>query len=438
MQDNLTDEKYPCYPAYKDSGVDWLGKVPHHWKVVNARQCLSEYDVRNTCGRTEYLSLMAGIGVIPYEEKGDIGNKKPEDLSKCKLVDAGDFVINSMNFQIGSFGRSTLAGVCSGVYVVLRPREHEAFPEYMMRMFQISGFQKHVQSYGNGILEHRMSFGWDDIKWQKVPSPPLSEQKTIAAFLDRETAKIDTLIEKQERLIALLGEKRQAVISQAVTKGLNPNALMKESGVEWLGEMPAHWEVIPIQHLITLNDEVLAESTEKDFEIEYVEISNVTARDGISGTQMLAFEDAPSRARRRVKDGDLIISTVRTYLRAVAAVIDPPENLIVSTGFAVLRPNARWTSDFASYAVQAESFIESVISHSVGVSYPAINASDLSKIKIALPPIKEQQSIASFIRSEEDKIKLLVAKANTSISLMKEHRATLISAAVTGKIDVRN
>jgi type I restriction enzyme S subunit len=184
---------------------------------------------------------MANIGIILYEEKGDIGNKKPEDLGKCKQVYPGDLVINSMNYGIGSYGLSKHRGVCSPVYIVLTPKLNKVEERYVFRILEIKKFQQYAQSFGNGILEHRASISWDILKNIGLPLPPILEQRKILQFLDGETAKIDLLVAEKEKLIKLLKEKRQAVISNAVTKGLDPNVKMKDSGVEWLGDFPEHW-----------------------------------------------------------------------------------------------------------------------------------------------------------------------------------------------------
>jgi type I restriction enzyme S subunit len=176
----------------------------------------------------DYLSLMANVGVIPYADKGDVGNKKPEDLTKCKLVFAGDLVINSMNYGIGSYGLSALTGVCSSVYIVLKPKLDRIEERYAFRILENKAFQGFAQSHGNGILEHRAAINWDILKGIGVPLPPVGEQQAILGFLDHETAKIDALVAEQERLIELLKEKRQAVISHAVTNGLDPLVKMND------------------------------------------------------------------------------------------------------------------------------------------------------------------------------------------------------------------
>jgi type I restriction enzyme S subunit len=208
----------------------------------------------------------------------------------------------------------------------------------------------------------------------------------------------------------------------------------KDSGVEWLGEVPEHWDLKPIKALATCNDEVLDESTPAGYEIEYVEISGVDATAGITETTAVSFGNAPSRARRRVQSGDVIVSTVHTYLRAIASLSKPPENMIVSTGFAVIRPQSV-NSAFLGYLFGAEFLIARVIARSVGVSYPAINASVLMSLDVPIPPVVEQSTIAAFLDRETGKIDALVAEYRTLIDLLKEKRQAVISHAVTKGLD---
>ena len=208
----------------------------------------------------------------------------------------------------------------------------------------------------------------------------------------------------------------------------------KDSGVVWLGQIPSHWSVAPLKSVVSCNDEVLVESTPEDFEIEYVEISGVDVGKGIVETSTLPFKAAASRARRVVRDGDVLVSTVRTYLRAIAPVRKPAPNLIASTGFAVLRPK-QIESAYLGYTCQAEHWISEVIARSVGVSYPAINASDLVALTIGLPPQGEQAAIAGFLDRETAKIDALVAEQEQLITLLKEKRQAVISHAVTKGLD---
>lgn len=204
----------------------------------------------------------------------------------------------------------------------------------------------------------------------------------------------------------------------------------KPSGVEWLGDVPEHWEAKRLKYSASINDDALPETTLPDFEFKYVDIGGVNAVDGITATEELVFENAPSRARRKVRDGDTIVSTVRTYLRAIAPIKNPPENLIVSTGFAVVRPR-KVEPAFLAYALREASFIESVVARSTGVSYPACNASEVGGIAIPLPEPAEQRSIAAFLDRETGRVDRLVAKKRELIERLKEKRTALISRTVT-------
>ena len=219
-----------------------------------------------------------------------------------------------------------------------------------------------------------------------------------------------------------------------LTAKYQPYPAYQPSGVEWLGDVPAHWEVRRLKYLATVNDEALPETTDPDMEITYVDIGNVDSVAGITGTEDLAFEDAPSRARRIVRQGDVIISTVRTYLKSIARIGPTDANLIVSTGFAVIRPQ-KLDGGFAAYAMGSPYFVDRVVAHSVGVSYPAINASELACLDIALPPRPEQRAIAAFLDRETARIDALVAKKERLVELLQEKRTSLITHAVTRGLD---
>lgn len=208
----------------------------------------------------------------------------------------------------------------------------------------------------------------------------------------------------------------------------------RDSGVAWLGRVPAGWGVALVKSVASCNDDVLPEDTTPDQIIEYVEISDVEADRGITRRSAMAFGDAPSRARRRVRPGDVLVSTVRTYLRAIATVPEDCDALVVSTGFAVFRPR-RVHPGFLSYVFHSEYLISEIIARSVGVSYPAINASEIARLPIPLPPPAEQRAIAAFLDRECGKIDALVAEQERLIGLLKEKRQAVISHAVTKGLD---
>lgn len=209
----------------------------------------------------------------------------------------------------------------------------------------------------------------------------------------------------------------------------------KPTRCAWLKEIPEHWEYKRIKNVASHNDEALDERTEPDLEIEYVDISSVSLINGIEKTESMPFEKAPSRARRKVKDGDIIVSTVRTYLKAIAPICEPPENMVVSTGFAVVRPRENLFSGFAGYLLQSNGFVGDVVANSVGVSYPAINASDLVRIPAVEPPLDEQKAIARFLDFKTTQIDALIAKKKELLDKLAEKRTALISHAVTKGLD---
>ena len=199
--------------------------------------------------------------------------------------------------------------------------------------------------------------------------------------------------------------------------------------------IPEHWQEKPLKSVAAINTDKLPETTDPDYDIEYVDIGNVSLEAGIRTTERFRFENAPSRARRKVRHGDTIVSTVRTYLKAVAQVVAPPDNLIVSTGFAVLRANPSFDTGFLYRLAQSEPLVERIMAHSVGVSYPAINASDIGKFAIPIPPVDEQKAIAKFLDYETSRIDGLIAKKERLIELLREERQAIISRAVTKGLD---
>lgn len=208
----------------------------------------------------------------------------------------------------------------------------------------------------------------------------------------------------------------------------------RDSGIEWVGEIPEKWEVKRLKYLVSINDESLPETTEDNLQIKYVDISSVKSGTGILSTEELAFSEAPSRARRIVRDGDIIVSTVRTYLKSIAKIDNPPENLIVSTGFAVIRPRTM-VPDYIGYVFYSENLIGEIISRSTGVSYPAINASEIGDIFTPIPNTEEQTAIANYLDRKTAEIDALIAQKERLIALYEEEKTAIINQAVTQGIN---
>lgn len=431
----------PVYPAYKDSGVEWLGEVPAHWSLESLRGQFVELKTKNEGALDQnYLSLVAGRGVMPYAEKGDIGNKKPDDLEKCKVVRSGNFVINSMNFGIGAFGVSAHDGVCSPVYIVLHARELSSL-QFLRWIFDNPGFREEAQSFGNGILAHRSAIGWDELKAMKIGVPPIAEQAAIAAFLDRETGKIDALVEEQRRLIALLKEKRQAVISHAVTKGLNPQAPLKASCIEWLGDIPAHWAVVPLKYLAhfsgggTPSREVPAYwngdipwVSPKDMKVELIsDTEEFITDDGLEGSASSLV--APGAVLVVVRSG-ILRHTIPVAINTRAVALNQDMK-------AISVAQDRYRGDYLSRFIQGLNSTLLPMWLKLGATVESIEFSYMAETPLPVPPLTEQAVISAFLDQETGKFDALVQEADRAILLLQERRAALISAAVTGKIDVR-
>ena len=420
--------KYKKYPSYKDSGVEWLGEIPSEWEKIPARAIVSNLMKKNTDNKDDrYLSLMANIGVIRYEDKGDVGNKKPDDLSKCKIVNKGNLIINSMNYSIGSFGMSQYDGICSPVYVVLDINKIVIDSKYALRIFENSGYQKFISSFGNGILAHRAAIGWDEIKGSYMPLPSIHEQQQIANFLDKATAKIDTLIEKQTKQIELLKEKRQAVISHAVTKGLDiNNSHWKNYRLDWINTIIRGNTGFKKDELLE-NGEYVALQYGKTYKV-----------DEVNETFNFYVNNEFYKFNQIVNYGDtILISTSETIEDLGHSCFYNRKDLGLIGGEQILlKPNIKFVHEKYLY-YSSKIFSTKLKKYATGLKVFRFSIDDLKELFISIPGLEEQQQIANYLDEKTSKIDTLIEKSNKSIELLKEKRTALISAAVTGKIDVR-
>lgn len=346
---------------------------------------------------------------------------KPHEKDKFRLRHSDVLVSEG-----GDAGRAAYFNLDEEYYIQnainrVRPLDHNTVDSrylfYWFTFLKLSGYVELVCNVAT--IAH---FTAEKVKASPFAFPPLDTQRRIAAFLDEKTAQIDALISKKKTLLERLTEKRQAIITQAITKGINPAA--------------NNWSSKRLKFCATYNDEVLAEDTAEFFHIEYVEISDVSLTGGIINSTKMEFHEAPSRARRKVRSGDILISTVRTYLKAIAAIKSASDNLIASTGFCVIRPGDNLDSSFAGWAVKSEKFVGEVVSRSVGVSYPAINSSQLVDIDIPLPPIASQKHIAAFLDEKTGQIDHASSVINASMNQLSEYRSALITSVVTGKKEI--
>lgn len=424
-----------AYPTYKDSGVQWISEVPDTWNVFPAKQLFSDSKERRRKDDT-FLTASQKYGVISQQRYMQlIGGRivqASQDFDKWKHVEPDDFVISLRSFQ-GGLEMCTERGCVTWHYVVLKPKA-EIIPLYFKWLFKSYLYIKSLQSTCNFIRDGQ-DLRYSNFVQVPIPVPSLDEQKAIASFLDKKCAEIDELVSRRLAIIERLKELKQSIIADAVTKGLNPDVPMKGSGIAWLGDVPKHWKILRLKNVASVITDTLSEKTNPDFEFDYVDISSVTQEQGILKTERFKFSNAPSRARRKVQAGDIIISTVRTYLRAIAVISKENENIIASTGFAVVRSKQ---FSYVAYVMSSHSFISMVSTLSTGVSYPAITSNKLLRIHIAFPPEEDQQAIVAYLDKKCAEIDELVARQEQIIEKLKELKTSTIAHVVTGKVDVRD
>jgi len=426
------------YPEYKKSAVTCLGAVPSHWAEKRAKYYFREVDERSDTGNEEMLSVSHITGVTPRSQKNVTMFKAESNIGQ-KRCRPGDLVINTMWAWMSALGVSNHAGIVSPAYGVYRPISGQNYDCYYLdNLLRIGGYRSEYICRSTGIRSSRLRLYPDKFLSMPVVCPPLKEQQEISRFLKAQECLFRKFIRNKRRLIELLKEQKQNIINQAVTRGLDPNVRLKPSGVEWIGDIPEHWEVAPLKHIARINARVLPESTDENYTFKYFDISSVGTGRLAADPEILRFAQAPSRARRILKKGDTILSTVRTYLKAIYYVSDEVEDWIASTGFAALTPKKEIHPPFLGLLIQSDNFINRVIRESIGVAYPAIAETKLEALHLAYPAsFEEQQEILEHIANASVGIDQAISRAQGEIELMREYRIRLISDVVTGQVDVR-
>lgn len=429
-------QHFPRYMQYKDSGLPWVGEIPAHWQTRRNRFLFREVDRRSAQGKETHLSMSQVYGLVP-SEKVSRKSLQSENYAGGKLVAQDDLVLNRLKAHLGVFARAKESGVVSPDYTVLRPIG-DISVKYCESLFKTPIYVGEFRRRTKGIVEGFWRLYTDDFYNVTALLPPREEQDQIVAYLRAQDAHIARFIKAKRELIKLLTEQKLTIIDHAVTRGLDPNVRLKPSGIEWLGEVPEHWEVKPLKRWVRINARTLSEKTDPDFEFRYVDIGSVKTGRLVKELERIRFEAAPSRARRVLRRGDTIISTVRTYLRAIWYVDEDTDDLIASTGFAVLTPGKGVEPEYLGYVIQSSSFVNRVTANSIGIAYPAIAETVMGRFLVALPStVDEQQSIVDHIKRESAPLDDAIARAEEEIRLIREYRDRLIADVVTGQIDVR-
>lgn len=425
--------------ATKDSGISWLGEYPSDWELKKIKYCLQERVEKNNPVRTtEILSLTAKQGVIPYDQKEGGGNKPKEDVSAYRLAYPGDIVMNSMNILSGSVGLSQYFGCVSPVYYMLRPWKAIEDVRYYNYIFQTTMFQRSLFGLGNGILIKesgngklntiRMRIPMDKFGGLFISVAPIDEQKRIADFLDAKCAEIDALTADIQTQIDTLEQYKRSVITETVTKGLNPNAEMKDSGVQWIGNMPAHWDAIRGKYILRYMQKPVREDdgvitcfrdgevtlrsnrredgfTMSDKEIGYqgIDVGDLVVHgmDGFAGSIGISDSRGKASPVLNVLETDQNKRYIMYYLRSMAY---SDVFLALATGIRVRSCDLRWNK--------------------------------LAELSYPVPPLNEQNAIVKHIDSVLSKADAVIADKKAQLATLDEYKKSLIFEYVTGKKEV--
>jgi type I restriction enzyme, S subunit len=436
---------FPKYDRYKESGVEWLGEVPEHWEMKRLKY-LGEaligltYDPNDVVSQDEGVLVLRSSNVqggqIVLEDNVFVNKEIPERL-RTKV---SDILICSRNGSRALIGKNakideSASGATFGAFMTIF---RSTCNDYLFYIFNSALFDYQSGAFLTSTI-NQLTVG--TLNCFEVPIPPLPEQRSIATFLDRETAKIDELITEQQRLIDLLKEKRQAVISHAVTKGLNPDAPMKETAIEWLGEVPEHWEVSCLKRLWSITDckHLTAEFVEvgiplasiREVQSWYVDLSESKQTTEYFYQQLI-------EGGRKPLVGDLIFSRNATVGEVAQVTEDHPDFAMGQDVCLIRKNSADISSDFLQFQIKSHIVQIQLSKIMVGSTFKRINVEEIRNLIVPSPTAVEQHEIANFLTKKSREFDELIAEAQHAIALLQERRTALISAAVTGKIDVRN
>ena len=438
------------YGAYKDSGIKWLGEVPEHWEVKRLKDLGFLYSGLSGKKGDDFLTTenyfcanyipfvnIANNQCISIDNLKKVRMEPKEKQNKVKENDIF-FLMSSENYEdVGksailktSLKNTYLNSFCRGFRIICKGIN----PNFINYLLMSNVYRNNLSIEGKGFT--RINLKIEKINNLLMVLPQNKEQEAIANYLDTKTAQIDRKIDLLGKKAEKYGELKQSLINETVTRGLDNTVPMKDSGIEWIGEIPENWDVKRVKEISQINQRTLNDETSKAVEFEYIDIGSVTYGNNNISTEHTIFESAPSRARRIVLNGDIIVSTVRTYLKAIAYIDDRYSKCIASTGFAVITPNRGVHNKYFSYLLTSNLIIDKICAYSKGVSYPATNASTIGDLNSLAPPLIEQKVIADYLDTKTAQIDSIVENINSQIEKLKELRKMLINDVVTGKIKV--
>lgn len=411
----------------KDSGVEWIGTIPENWKLERIQWHLEEIKVSNNPMQTkQVLSLTNKLGVIPYEEKGAQGNVSKEDYSQYKLAYPNTIVANSMNILIGSVGICNYFGCVSPVYYVFKPKDEDELKFYNY-IFQTQQFQKELRRYANGILEIRLRLSSNNILKRSVAVPSKYEMNKIVDVIDAKVSKVDELISNQEQQIEKLKAFKQSLITEVVTKGLNPNAHMKDSGVEWIGDIPLNWETIRVKWLLQERKERSRFGTE-----EPLSMSQKYGLIPTKNMELVPYIASSYIGAKLTYKNDLVFNKLKAHLGVFSV---SKYDGLVSPDYAVYYSTGKSNLKYLEYLFKTPQCIGEFRKRSTGIAagLTRLYTDGLYAIECPYPTLNEQQEIVDYIDDKCAKIDALIEIKQKKIDKLNEYKKSLIYEYVTGK-----
>ena len=417
------------YIEYIPSIYSWLGDIPSHWEEKSIRQITKVSSERLENRNLPILSVYREYGVIPKKSRDDNHNVESSDLSNYKVVYKDNLVLNKMKMWQGSLGVSKYNGIVSPAYIVCKIVDESLNVRFLHFLLRTAKYKTYYNQYSYGIRVGQWDMHYEDLKNMKVYIPPLTEQEQIVRFLDWKVSEINKLIGIKQKKISRLTELQKAVINETVTHGLNKNAPMKFSGVEWIGNIPSHWQINKLKRVTTVRNE--KGIYEPNITNRYIGLENVKS---YSNDIIVTLSEYDKSVQSICCKGDLMFSKLRPYLAKV--IIAPYDSFC--TGEMLIISSFDGDMRFLRYLMLHESFINSVDSSTYGAKMPRANPNYILNMQLPIPQIDEQREIANYIDEKTLKIDNVVKKQLQIIAELQELKSSLISDVVTGKIDVRN
>ena len=426
--------EFKQYSSYKNSSVEWLGDVPEHWNLKRFCYLFAENKKKNI-GLKETNVLSLSYGNIKEKKIDDNKGLLPESFETYQIIEPNDIVFRFTDLQNDKRSlRSAISkyhGIITSAYIAVKTKQNADFYNYLFRAYDL---QKVFYSMGEGM---RQSLKMDELNKMPVVLPSEDEQKRIVAFLNTETTRIDNLITKQEKLIELLEEQRKSIISHAVTKGLNPDAPMKDSGVEWLGDVPEHWDVAVVKRAFIVKLGKMLQPDQKDETDvikKYLKASNLTW-DGVKDIDNEMWFSKNDLKKLKLEIGDLLVAEGGDVGKS--CIFDSNEEFYYQNSVNRVRGQKNNANKFLYYwlfTLKYSGYIDILCNKSTIAHF---TAEKLNETILLLPDSVEQNEIIAYLERENGKINQLILKQQSLIEKLKEYRASIISHAVTGKIDVR-